>query len=98
MTRAELVRITQSAINACGKGHVNREDAGSVLDAVIEAFAQSLTVDEGLTLRNFGSFRVNAQAPRETTTFDGTKITVPAHNVVSFRASGALKDKVNGRA
>ena len=98
MNRAELVRVVQASANATGKGYFNLDESAAILDAVINAFTQSLTVDGQLQLRGFGSMNVRDHAAKTMTGLDGQPTQVPAYRTVSFKASGALKDKINGRA
>lgn len=97
MNRAELVRVVQSTVNSTGKGYFNLEESAGILDAVIDAFRKSLTVDGGLSLRNFGTMNVRSHAGKQMKGLDGQPINVPAYRTVTFKASSHLKNQLNGR-
>lgn len=99
MNRAELVRVVQATANSAGKGYFNLDESADILDAVIDAFVKSLTVDEQLTLRGFGSFTVRNYPGRQVPNPQGTgePIEVQPYKSMTFKASGLLKDKLNGR-
>jgi len=97
MNRSELVRVVQTQANSAGKGYFNLEESAAILDAVIEAFTKSLTVDGNLNLRGFGSMNVRSHEGKTMTGLDGNPVNVRSYKTISFRASAALKDKVNGR-
>jgi nucleoid DNA-binding protein len=97
MNRAELVRVVQSAANQASKGYFNLEESAAILDAVIDAFTQSLVVDGQLSLRGFGSMNVRSHDGKTMQGLDGQPITVQSYKTVSLKASSKLKDAINGR-
>lgn len=98
-TRSEMVRATQRIVNSVVKGHVNLADSAYVLDEVVKLIATQLTENGSLTLRGFGSFTVREYEGRTAPDPQGRAetVTIPAFKAVTFKASGKLKDKVNGR-
>jgi len=100
MNRAELVRVIQASVNSTGKGYFNLDESAGILDAVIDAFTKSLAVDQQLTLRGFGSFTVREYPGRQVPNPQGgdVPIEVQAYKSTTFKASGLLKDKLNGRS
>jgi DNA-binding protein HU-beta len=74
------------------------KDAERILDACLDVISLCLTLDEDVSIRNFGKFEVRSRAevvrknPRT-----GEPIAVPAKKGVGFKASPHLKDRVNGK-
>lgn len=97
MNRAELVRVIQATANSTGKGYFNLDESAAILDAVINAFTQSLTVDGQLQLRGFGSMNVRSHEGKTMQGLDGQPVQVQPYRTISFKASSTLKDKINGR-
>ena len=56
---------------------------------------ESLATEGALTLSGFGSFSVRSKKKRMgRNPRTGAEVTIPPHNVISFRASSHLKRKV----
>lgn len=98
MNREEMVRGTQNQLNAMGKGRFSKADAADVLDGVLELIRVGVVSGEGLTIRNFGAFKVRQYQGKSIPNPQGEgTIAVPPYKVVSFSASQRVKDEVNGR-
>jgi DNA-binding protein HU-beta len=90
MNKTELVNaIAQNA-------GLTKADAKKALDATIEAIAGALKNKESVALLGFGTFSVNERPERQGLN-PATKqaITIPAKNVVKFKAGSELDKSVN---
>ena len=70
-------------------------EAAEIVDAVLEAVAERLVAGETVKLHGFGTFSVHAKGARmgrNPRTREAVPIT--PRRVVSFRASGGLKERV----
>ena len=90
MKKAEL--IDQMARDA----EITKKEAAAALDSIIENITESLKKEDGkMRLAGLGTF---AKAHRKARTGrnpqTGEPIQIKAHNVVTFKASKALKDEI----
>lgn len=72
------------------------KDVERVVDALFEVIALSLTLEEDVSIRNFGKFEMRQR--REVTRKNprtGEEIHVPAKRGIGFRAAPRLKDQIN---
>lgn len=92
MNKSDLLRAVAT------KEGVPFRDVERVVDAFLEVIGLSLTLDEDVSIRNFGKFEVRDRAavtrknPRT-----GESIQVPAKKGVGFKPSPHLKDRINGK-
>jgi integration host factor subunit alpha len=71
--------------------------AEAILEFVLDLMKSSLQRGEDITFTGFGKFRVRSKtARRGRIPRTGEEITIPARRVVTFHASGVLKDDVAG--
>jgi DNA-binding protein HU-beta len=77
---------------------ISQAQANKIWNATEKALIKSITEDNELRLRGFGTF-VTVERPGGKVTVPGTddQYEYPAYKAVQFRASQALKDAVNGR-
>jgi DNA-binding protein HU-beta len=90
MNKAELIDAIAS-----GSG-LTKADSRRALDAFIDATEGALKKGERVALVGFGSFAVskrNARKGRNPQT--GKEISIPAKNVIKFKAGSDLTRKVN---
>ncbi len=90
MTKAELVDRVADKI------HLTKKDTERVVNLVFGSIMHSLTQDEKVELRGFGSFRVrsrNSRSGRNPRT--GEAVAIPPKNVPFFRAGKELREMVD---
>ncbi|AMK10882.1 HU family DNA-binding protein [Pseudodesulfovibrio indicus] len=90
MTKCELIaKVAQ--VSDLTKAHAER-----VVEAILGTIKEGLSGGDKVTLRGFGTFKVEQRAARVGRNPKiGTEITIPAKNVVKFKPSTELKDWVN---
>ena len=90
MNKTELVNaIAQSA-------QLTKADAKKALDAALAAIAGALKEKETVALLGFGTFSVSERPAREgINPATKEKISIPAKNVIKFKAGGELANSVN---
>lgn len=72
------------------------EESAQLVEAVIEEIAGALVEGVPVKISSFGSFTVRKKAPRVgRNPKTGELAMIPARRVVTFRASGVLKERVN---
>ena len=75
-----------------------RREAAEIVDAVLEAVAERLVAGEPVKLSGFGTFSVRAKGARlGRNPKTGEAVPISPRRVVSFRASGVLKERVAQR-
>ncbi len=87
---------TQLVDRVAEKSGLTKVDAKKAVDAMIEATAEALKEgDKKLALVGFGTFSVATRSAREgINPSNKQKITIPAKNVVKFKAGSELEDAV----
>jgi len=90
MTKAEIVaRISE-------KNGLSRIDATNFVKATFEIIKASLERGEKVKIKNFGSFAVRTKRERRgRNPTTGADIVIPAHKVLTFTPSPAMKKTVN---
>ena len=90
MNKTELVNaIAQNA-------GLTKADAKKALDATLDAVAGALVGGDKVALLGFGTFSVNERPAREgINPATKEKITIPAKNVIKFKAGSELANSVN---
>jgi len=79
-------------------GAVSRNDAIRVVEDLIEIIKQRLEGGEDLLVSGFGKFVVkDKRARRGRNPHTGTDLTLAPRKVVTFHASGVLRDRINGK-
>ena len=80
MTKAEIV--TEIA----GKTGIEKKDVLNTIEAFMEVVKESLTREENVYLRGFGSFIVKKRAQKTARNISkNTTIIIPEHNIPSFK-------------
>ena len=80
MTKAEIV--TEIA----RKTGIERKDVLSTIEAFMEVVKESLTKEENVYLRGFGSFIVKKRAQKTARNISkNTTIIIPEHNIPAFK-------------
>ncbi len=78
------------------EAEITKKAAAKAVDAMFKAITDEVAAGNKVTITGFGSFEPKtreARAGRNPQT--GEAITIPAHNVVTFKAGKGLKDCVN---
>ena len=91
ITRVELAAAVYKVIGT------TRTEAAALVDAVIERISDKICAGETVKLHNFGKFVVRHKDKREgrnPRTLEPAEIT--ERRIVQFRASPAMKQKLNG--
>jgi nucleoid DNA-binding protein len=78
------------------KTGITPQEAGIVIDVVMNGLVESIIKGEKTTMPNFGKFEVKTTAPRQARNpKTGEPVFVEARKVVRFKAARSLKEKVN---
>ena len=92
MNKKELIRAASETTG------MTQKDCAAVLDAMLAATAKELTCGNDVTVSGFGAIRVKERAARKgINPKTGESIEIPASKSVSFKASSALLNEVNGK-
>ncbi len=90
MTKADIVE------EIAEKSQLNKKESFIVVDLIIDNIKRALTEGDKIELRGFGSFKVKKRNQRKARNpRTGATVDVPAKLVPYFKASKALKEKVN---
>lgn len=90
MTKSELVTVIAE------KNGMKTKAAKAAVEAVFAAISEALVDGEKVSVPGFGNFEVKTRAEREgKNPITKEPITIPESKFVTFKASGALKDKLN---
>lgn len=90
MTKADIVE------EIAEKSQLNKKESFIVVDLIIDNIKRALTEGDKIELRGFGSFKVKKRNQRKARNpRTGETVEVPAKLVPYFKASKALKEKVN---
>ena len=90
MNKTDLIKAVAA------KAPATQAAAAVVVDAVIEAIAESLAKGDAVQLIGFGSFSVQERAAREgRNPQTGKTVKIAAKKVVKFKPGSALADSVN---
>ena len=80
MTKAEIV--TEIA----GKTGIEKKDVLNTIEAFMEVVKESLTKEENVYLRGFGSFIVKKRAQKTARNISkNTTLIIPEHNIPAFK-------------
>mgnify|MGYP003490266267 CR=1 FL=1 len=89
MTKAEIV--TEIA----KKTGIEKKDVLNTIEAFMEAVKESLTKEENVYLRGFGSFVVKERKQKVARNISkNVTITIPAHNIPSFKPAKTFVEAV----
>ena len=92
LTKAELV---ESIIEING---YPKNRATEILESLLELIKSTLESGDNILISGFGKFRVNDKAQRKgRNPATGEDLPIAARRVVTFKCSGKLRDRVNGR-
>ena len=78
---------------------LNKRESKDMIDAFFELISHSLVEGKDVKLSGFGNFQIRTKAPRPgRNPRTGEAIPIKARRVVTFHASGKLKDSVQAPA
>jgi len=93
MTKASIVNSVYERVD-----DVTKKEAGECVEAVLETIKEILSEGEEIKVSGFGKFEVRAKGERiGRNPRTKVEIKIPARNVLRFKVSQVLKDRLNGR-
>ena len=90
MNKGDLIKFVAA------KAEISKAKATEAVNAVFEGIEETLKKGDKAAFIGFGTFSVSKRSERKgKNPATGEEITIPATNVVKFKAGKALKDAVN---
>jgi integration host factor subunit alpha len=92
--------LTKADIAEKVRSHVgwNKKESGRVVDTLFEIIKESLQQGRDVMISGFGKFSIRDRGERiGRNPLTGDPIMLPAKKVVTFRTSGKLREKINGK-
>ena len=91
MTKSQLIETVASRIQS-----VSKKDIEVIVDTIFSCMTESLTRDERIEIRGFGSFVSKVREAREgRNPKTGEKVSVPKKRTPFFTVGKELKERVN---
>ena len=92
VTKATIAKSIEKQINVSNKKSI------SIVETLIEIVKTSLASGDDVMISNFGKFSVNEKKERKgRNPATGSDMILQARRVVTFRCSGKLRNKINGK-
>ena len=92
LTKADIAEVINNQV-----GHTKKHSA-ELVDSLFEIIKETLEEGEDVLISGFGKFHICNRSERKgRNPLTGEPIMLPAKKVVSFKCSGKLRDKINGR-
>jgi integration host factor subunit alpha len=89
------IHLAECLQNDCD---LNKKKSSQVIETIIEEMKRSLEKGEDVLITNFGKFCAKNKKPRRgRNPQTGEDLILGARRVVTFKCSGVLKEKLNGR-
>jgi len=77
---------------------ISKFESSRILESVLETVKNSLSNGEDVLISGFGKFSAKKKAPRKgRNPATGEHLPLDARTVVTFRCSGVLRDRINGK-
>lgn len=77
---------------------ISKFESSRILESVLETVKNSLSNGEDALISGFGKFSAKKKAPRKgRNPATGEHLPLDARTVVTFRCSGVLSDRINGK-
>ena len=77
---------------------ISKFESSRILESVLETVKNSLSNGEDVLISGFGKFSTKKKAPRKgRNPATGEHLPLDARTVVTFRCSGVLRDRINGK-
>jgi integration host factor subunit alpha len=90
LTKPELIKRVSSL-------GFQKQDAGTIIENLLEIIKKSLENGEDVLISGFGKFSVKDKPPRRgRNPATGELLILDARRVVTFKTSGKLKERMNG--
>ncbi|MDX2027803.1 MAG: integration host factor subunit alpha [Alphaproteobacteria bacterium] len=90
VTRAQLAEAVYQEVG------LSRNDSAQLVDVILEVISQALINGDMVKLSSFGSFQKRSKGARVgRNPKTGEEVPIKPRNVLVFRASHVLKDKIN---
>ena len=92
LTKAHLIELIQS------NNDLTKKQSTDIVEATIGILKDTLASGDDVLISGFGKFRVKEKAERKgRNPATGDDQMLPARKVVTFKCSGKLRERVNGR-
>ena len=92
LTKANLIEFVASA------NGISKNQSRDLVESLIEIIKQTLEDEEDVLISGFGKFCVREKAPRRgRNPATGLDMELWGRRVVTFKCSGKLRDRINGR-
>lgn len=92
LTKPELIK----RISSLG---FQKQDAGTIIENLLEIIKKSLENGEDVLISGFGKFSVKDKPPRRgRNPATGKELILDARRVVTFKTSGKLKERMNNHS
>jgi integration host factor subunit alpha len=92
LTKADIAEKVRSRVGW------NKKESGRVVDTLFEIIKESLQQGRDVMISGFGKFSIRDRGERiGRNPLNGDPIMLPAKKVVTFRTSGKLREKINGK-
>jgi integration host factor subunit beta len=93
MTKSELIEAL-----SLKQAHLMQKDVELAVKLVLDHISQALARQERVEIRGFGSFSLNARAPRVgRNPKTGEAVEIPAKRVPHFKPGKEMRERVNER-
>ena len=87
--------LIQSLYDQCG---LSKQTSKVLVETVFELIKKALESGDDVLISGFGKFSARKKAPRRgRNPATGEDLTLDARTVVTFKCSGVLKERVNGK-
>jgi len=93
MTKADIVNEIAKSTG------IEKVQVQQVVEAFMESIKSSMTADNNVYLRGFGSFIIKRRAQKVARNISkNTTITIPAHNIPAFKPSKSFANQVKAKS
>jgi len=90
LTKAQLAKLLFEQIG------LNKREAKDFIDVFIDLMVEELVEGRDVKVSGFGNFEVRSKGTRPgRNPKTGQDVTIPPRRVITFKASGQLKEKIN---
>lgn len=95
MTKAGIIKAVYERV---GHPNMTKKEAGNYVEAVLETIKETLEAGEDIKVSGFGKFEVRAKGKRVgRNPRTNVEIMIPARQVLRFKVSQVLKDRLNNK-
>lgn len=92
ITRADLAEAVYEEVG------LSRNESSDLVETVIEEISKALAQGDSVKISSFGSFAVKSKGERVgRNPKTGVEVPISPRNVLVFKASHVLKDRINGK-